>query len=54
MSDRAEIVTRGILQIIAQRISDDPVLRAQIADCLRDEFEDAARQTMNEIRQGDE
>jgi hypothetical protein len=52
--DRAEVVTRTIVQIIAQRLRDDPALRAQIADCLRDEFEDVARQTMNEIRQSDE
>ena len=54
MSDRAEIVTRGILQIIAQHIRDDLALRAQITDRLRDEFEDVARQTVNEIRQDDE
>jgi hypothetical protein len=52
--DRAEVVTRGILQIIAQHIRDDPMLRSQIADYLRDEFEGVARQTMDEIRQSDE
>ena len=52
--DRAEVVTRGILEIIAQHIRDDLALRAQITDRLRDEFEDVARQTVNEIRQDDE
>lgn len=52
--DRAEAVMRAILQIIAQRIRDDVELRAHITECLRDEFEDLARQTMNEIRPDDE
>ena len=52
--DRATVVARNILQIIAQHIRDDPMLRAHLADCLRDEFHDIARSVMNEIRREDE
>jgi hypothetical protein len=52
--DRATVVARSILQIIAQHICDDPVLRTQLVDCLRDEFHDIARSVMNEIRLEDE
>jgi hypothetical protein len=52
--DRATIVARTILQILVQHVRDDPALRAQLADCLRDEFHDIARSVMNEIRQEDE
>ena len=52
--DRATVVARSILQIIAQYIRDDPALRAQLTDVLRDEFRDIARTVMNEIRHEDE
>jgi hypothetical protein len=52
--DRATVVARNILQILAQHVRDDPALRAQLADCLRDEFHDIARSVMNEIRREDE
>ena len=52
--DRATVVVRTILQILAQHVRDDPALRGQLADCLRDEFHDIARSVMNEIRLEDE
>jgi hypothetical protein len=52
--DRAAVVVRTILQILAQHVRDDPALRAQLDDCLRDEFHDIARSVMNEIRLEDE
>jgi hypothetical protein len=52
--DRAAVVVRTILQILAQHVRDDPALRGQLADCLRNEFHDIARSVMNEIRLEDE
>jgi hypothetical protein len=52
--DRAAVVVLTILQIIAQHIRDDAVLRAQLAEYLRDELHDIARTVMNEIRHEDE
>ena len=49
--DRATVVVRTIL---AQHVRDEPALRGQLADCLRDEFHDIARSVMNEIRREDE
>jgi hypothetical protein len=52
--DRATVAARNILQILTQHVRDNPALRAQLADCLRDEFHDIARSAMNEIRPEDE
>jgi hypothetical protein len=47
--DRAAVVTTSIVQIVTERLRDDPELREQIAAYLRDEFFDAAQQARNDI-----
>jgi hypothetical protein len=50
MTDRAAIVTRSIMRIVAD--THDPVERArQIEHALRDEFADVAWQTASEVHQ---
>lgn len=58
MTDRANVVTRAVLQVVAERlarlIETDHALSSEIAAYLRDEFADVAQQTASEIRRDDE
>jgi hypothetical protein len=47
--DRAELVATAIRQMIQSHF-DDAALRAQLVEVLRDEFDDVARQTLNETQ----
>ena len=48
--DRAEATATTLLAIIKELL-DDATLRARLADHLRDEFDDIARMTRDEIRE---
>ena len=53
-ADRAAVVARAIIELVAQHIRDDGIaLCQQITDYLRDEFNEVAQQTRNEIRNND-
>ena len=57
--DRASVVATVALHIVARYVPEifaDRIvpLHAELAACLRDEFADVARQTLNEIRLSDE
>ena len=53
-ADRAAVVARAIIELVAQHIRDDGIaLCQQITDYLRDEFDEVAQQTRNEIRNSD-
>ena len=57
MTDRATVAARDLLQIVARYILDGPdggvALHVRFAERLRDEFDDVARETLNEIRRED-
>lgn len=52
--DRAAVVALALLQILPGRIRNSAELHAQFEDYLRDEFADAKRAVMDEIRLTDE
>ena len=57
--DRASVIATAALHIVARYVPEiftDSIvsLHAELAACLRDEFADIARQTLNEIRLSDE
>jgi len=57
--DRASAVATAALHIVARHVPEifaDSIvpLHSELAICLRDEFADVARQTLNEIRLSDE
>ena len=53
-TDRANVVVTAILQIIGRALQADPALRAELAELLADEIDDAVRQAITEIRLRDE
>lgn len=57
--DRASVIATVALHIVARYVPEifaDSIvpLHTELAACLRDEFADIARQTLNEIRLSDE
>ncbi len=56
MADRAAIVSRVFLQIVADHVRTDGTdsLRQQIEALVRTEFAEVVRTTLNEIRREDE
>jgi hypothetical protein len=52
--DHATTLAIAIRQIIAEHIQNDGSLQSRLAEYLRDELANAARETLNEIRLTDE
>ena len=52
--DRASVVATAALHIVARYVPEIFANNTELAACLRDEFADVARQTLNEIRLSDE
>ena len=53
-TDRANVVVTAILQLVGRALQADPALRAELAELLADEIDDAVRQAANEIRLTDD
>lgn len=53
-TDRANVLATAFLQITCRALRTDPALRAELAELLCDEIDNAVRQALSEIRPLDE
>ena len=53
-ADRANMAVTAALQVICRALQTNPALRAELAELLADEIDDAVRQAITDIRREDE
>ena len=53
-TDRANVAVTAAIQIICRALRTNPALRAELAELLADEIDDAVRQTISDARREDE